>query len=160
MPDPNLVETANADLLVLGWREWLLLPELGLGPLKAKLDTGARSSSMHVDTLEEFQRSGAQWLRFTVRLGRREPREVRCEAPATDRRAVTDTGGRRTERWFIRTRMQLAGQSLDIDINLTNRRHMLFPMLLGRRALLGRFAIDPSCSYTQTRPAAVKLESA
>ena len=160
MPDPTLVATVTADPLVLGWREWVVLPQLGLGPLKAKLDTGARSSSMHVDTLEEFQRDGAHWLRFTVRLGRREPREICCEAPSTDRRTVTDTGGRRTERWFIRTRVLLAGQMFDIDINLTNRRHMLFPMLLGRTALIRRFAIDPAQSYTQARPTAVKLESA
>jgi hypothetical protein len=69
---------------------------------------------------------------------------------------VTDTSGRRTERWFIRTGVQLAGQRFDIDINLTNRRHMLFPMLLGRQALTGRFVIDPSRSYTQARPAAAK----
>ncbi len=160
MPDLTLVEAATADLLVLGWREWLVLPQLGLGPLKAKLDTGARSSSLHVDTLEEFQRGGAHWLRFTLRRGRREPRDLCCEAPSTDRRTVTDTGGRRTERWFIRTGVQLAGQQFDIDVNLTNRRHMLFPLLLGRSALSGRFTIDPSRSYTQPRPAAVKLESA
>ena len=160
MPDPTPVEAATADLLVLGWREWLLLPQLGLGPLKVKLDTGARSSSMHVDTLEEFQRDGAHWLRFTVRLARREPHEVCCEAPSTARRTVTDTSGRRTERWFIRTGVQLAGQRFDIDINLTNRRHMLFPMLLGRQALTGRFVIDPSRSYTQARPAAAKPASA
>ncbi len=152
MSDPTLVEAVTADPLVLGWREWLLLPQLGLGPLKAKLDTGARSSSMHVDTLEEFHRDGAHWLRFTVRLGRHEPREIRCEARSTDRRAVTDTGGRRTERWFIRTGVLLAGQMFEIDVNLTNRRHMLFPMLLGRTALSGRFAIDPSRSCTQARP--------
>ena len=156
MPDPTPVEAATADLLVLGWREWLVLPQLGLGPLKVKLDTGARSSSMHVDTLEEFQRDGAHWLRFTVRLARREPHEVCCGAPPPARRTVTDTSGRRTERWFIRTGVQLAGQRFDIDINLTNRRHMLFPMLLGRQALTGRFVIDPSRSYTQARPAAVK----
>ena len=160
MPDPTIVETANADLLMLGWREWLALPQLGLGPLKAKLDTGARTSSMHVDTLEEFQRNGAHWLRFTVRLGRRDPHDVCCEARSTDRRTVTDTSGRRTERWFIRTRVQLAGQAFDIDINLTNRRHMLFPMLLGRGALLGRYAVDPALSYTQARPAAYQFESA
>jgi len=139
----------------LGWRERLALPELGIGLLKAKLDTGARSSSLHVDTLESFQRDGATWLRFSVSLGRRNPIEVHCEAQASDRRAVTDTGGRRTERWFIRTQVTLAGQSFSIDVNLTDRRHMLFPMLLGRSALMGRFAVDPALSYTQPRPLAV-----
>ncbi|MBQ4855356.1 ATP-dependent zinc protease [Rhodanobacter sp. B2A1Ga4] len=144
-----------ADLITLGWRERLALPQLGIGVLKAKLDTGARSSSLHVDTLEEFQRDGATWLRFTLHVGRRQLVDTRCEAPALDRRTVTDTGGRRTERWFIRSELQLAGQRFSVDINLTDRRHMLFPMLLGRSALDGRFAVDPARSYTQPRPLAV-----
>jgi hypothetical protein len=137
----------------LGWRERLALPELGIGLLKAKLDTGARSSSLHVDTLQAFQRDGATWLRFALSIRRRHPFEISCEAPALDRRAVTDTGGRRTERWFIRTQVILAGQSFSVDVNLTDRRHMLFPLLLGRSALMGRFAVDPALSYTQSRSA-------
>jgi hypothetical protein len=140
------------DLITLGWRERLALPQLGIGMLKAKLDTGARSSSLHVDTIEEFQRDGVTWLRFTMHVGRRQPLDVVCEAPALDRRIVTDTGGRRTERWFIRSEIQLAGQQFGVDINLTDRRHMLFPLLLGRSALSGRFAVDPERSYTQPRP--------
>ena len=136
----------------LGWRERVALPQLGIGLLKAKLDTGARSSALHVDALEVFERGGVPWLRFDVTLGRRAPQQVRCEAPALDRRAVTDTGGRRTERWFIRSRLLLAGAGYDVDINLTDRRHMLFPLLLGRTALEGRFAVDPARSYTQARP--------
>jgi hypothetical protein len=66
---------------------------------------------------------------------------------------VTDTGGRRSERWFIRTEVELAGQQFDVDINLTDRRHMLFPMLLGRTAISERFMVDPARSYTQPRSA-------
>ncbi len=65
---------------------------------------------------------------------------------------VTDTSGRRTERWFIRSEVRLGGARFNVDINLTDRRHMLFPMLLGRSALTGRFIVDPSFSYTQSRP--------
>ncbi|UGB38536.1 ATP-dependent zinc protease family protein [Frateuria soli] len=141
------------DLITLGWRERLALPHLGIDMLKAKLDTGARSSSLHVDALEAFERNGATWLRFSMTVGRRlHPRSVRCEARALDRRVVTDTGGRGTERWFVRTDVRLAGLCYPIEISLTDRRHMLFPMLLGRSALLGRFAVDPSLSYTQPRP--------
>ncbi len=141
-----------ADVITLGWRERLALPQLGIVSLKAKLDTGARSSSLHVDALETFMRDQATWLRFSVSVGRRGARQViDCEAPASDRRVVTDTGGRRTERWFIHTDVMLAGQRFGIDINLTDRRHMLFPMLLGRTALFGRFAVDPALSHTQSR---------
>ena len=159
VPDPRWPADGVASVTtMLGWRERLALPELGIGLIKAKLDTGARSSSLHVDTLESLQRDGATWLRFTVSLGRRNPVEVRCEARASDRRAVTDTGGRRTERWFIRTQVTLAGQSYSVDVNLTDRRHMLFPLLLGRSALIGRFAVDPALSYTQPRPLSVVLD--
>jgi hypothetical protein len=156
LPDSTwLADDVAQGVVTLGWRERLALPELGIGLLKAKLDTGARSSSLHVDTLESFQRGGATWLRFTVSLGRRNPAEMHCEAQASDRRVVTDTGGRRTERWFIRTQVALAGQSFSVDVNLTDRRHMLFPLLIGRSALMGRFAVDPALSYTQPRPLAV-----
>jgi len=144
--------------IVLGWRERLALPELGIGLLKAKLDTGARSSSLHVDTLETFQSRGDTWLRFTLSIRRRHPFEISCEAPALDRRVVTDTGGRRTERWFIRTQVTLAGQSFSVDVNLTDRRHMLFPLLLGRSALMGRFTVDPALSYSQSRPPVVATD--
>jgi len=154
-----MADLITAGLTTLGWRERLALPQLGIGMLKAKLDTGARSSSLHVDTLEEFLRDGATWLRFTLHVGRRQPVAIRCEAPAWDRRAVTDTGGRRTERWFIRSEVQLAGQRFSIDINLTDRRHMLFPLLLGRSALNGRFAVDPARSYTQSRPLPAATDS-
>jgi len=141
------------DVITLGWRERLALPQLGIDRLKAKLDTGARSSSLHVDTLEPFERDGATWLRFSMTVGRRHhPRTVQCEAPALGRRVVTDTGGHGTERWFVRTDVLLAGERYPIEVSLTDRRHMLFPMLLGRSALLGRFAVDPSLSYTQPRP--------
>jgi hypothetical protein len=147
-----MADPIGAQLMTLGWRERLVLPQLGIGMLKAKLDTGARSSSLHVDTLDVFQRDGATWLRFSLHHGRRQPQAVHCEVQALDRRTVTDTGGRRTERWFIRSEVLLAGLRFDVDINLTDRRHMLFPMLLGRSALNGRFLVDPARSYTQPRP--------
>ena len=141
------------DVITLGWRERLALPQLGINLLRAKLDTGARSSALHVDNLERFQRDGVLWLRFAVSTGRH-PRRLTtpCEAPVLDRRVVTDTGGHSAARWFIRSEVQLGGQRFAIDINLTDRRHMLFPMLLGRSALVGRFAVDPALSYTQPRP--------
>jgi hypothetical protein len=104
-----------------------------------------------VDSLETFLRDGATWLRFGVSTGRRRVRTWLAEAPALDRRVVTDTGGLRSERWFVRSTVSLAGQAFPIDISLTDRRHMLFPMLLGRTALLGRFAVDPRLSYTLPR---------
>lgn len=148
-----MTDLITADRLTVGWRERLALPQLGIGMLRAKLDTGARSSSLHVDSIETFQRDGDLWLRFALSGRHRLARPVmQCEARALDRRRVTDTGGHSTVRWFIRTDIALGGQRFSVDINLTDRRHMLFPMLLGRSALLGRFAVDPALSYTLTRP--------
>jgi hypothetical protein len=135
------------ELPLIGWREWLALPQLELPALKVKIDTGARSSSLHVDTIEEYARDGVTWLRFAVATGRRGAATVQCEAPACARREVTDSGGHVTNRWFIRTMVRLAGVEWESEINLTNRRNMLFPMLLGRTALGGRFRVDPSLSY-------------
>jgi hypothetical protein len=132
------------ELLLIGWREWLALPQLALPALKAKVDTGARSSSLHVDDLEEYESDGARWLRFTVATGRR--------GAGFGRRAVTDSGGHVTSRWFIRTTIRLAGLEWQSEINLTDRGNMLFPMLLGRTALRGRFRVDPQLSYACGRP--------
>ena len=140
------------ELPLIGWREWLALPQLDLRALKVKIDTGARSSSMHVDSIEEYQRDGVTWLRFLVATGRRGAASVQCEAPAFDRRDVTDSGGHVTCRWFIRTVVRLAGVEWESEINLTNRRNMLFPMLLGRTALRGRFRVDPQLSFACGRP--------
>ncbi|HTI97032.1 MAG TPA: RimK/LysX family protein [Rudaea sp.] len=133
--------------LLIGWREWISLPQLGLTAIKAKIDTGARSSSLHVAALETFERDGSTWLRFAVTPRRRSARTVHCEAPALERRKVTDSGGNSAERWFIRSTIVLGDARFDADINLTDRDGMLFPMLLGRTALRGRFRIDPDLSW-------------
>ncbi|HEX6832749.1 MAG TPA: RimK/LysX family protein [Rudaea sp.] len=145
MDDPVTVATSPPARTVIGWREWIALPQLGIAAIRAKIDTGARSCALHVDALDEYHLGAAQWLRFTVATRRRTL--VTCEAPALDRRPVTDSGGHTRERWFIGTAVQIAGLRFDAEINLTNRGNMLFPMLLGRRALSGRFLVDPSGAY-------------
>jgi len=138
---------------VLGWREWLALPELGIPAIKAKLDTGARSSALHVEQIEEFQRDGADWVRFKLDPVSRSRRRARwIEAPLLDRREVTDSSGDVSLRPFIRTDVMIEGERYPIEINLTNRRGMLFPMLLGRTAMSGRLCIDPALSYVLGEP--------
>jgi hypothetical protein len=131
---------------VLGWREWLALPELGIDSIRCKVDSGARSSALHVESIDCFDRDGSEHVRFALHTG--VEGELRtCTAPVLDRRPVTDSGGHVTERVFIRTRLALAGVVFRAEINLTNRRNMLFPMLLGRTAMAGRFVIDPERSF-------------
>jgi hypothetical protein len=136
------------ELLTLGWREWLALPQLGIGAIKAKIDTGARSSALHVESQEGFLRDGQDWVRFSIAPASRRAPRVICEAPVVARRDVTDSGGHTTERRFIRTELEVAGRRWPIEVNLTNRIHMLFPMLLGRTAMAGRLQVNPAVSYS------------
>ncbi len=142
MPDPVL----------LGWREWLSLPALGIVAVRAKVDSGARSSALHVQGQEVFMRDGHEFVRFVLDTGMDGQAPQPAEAAVIDRRQVTDSGGHTTERVFIQTRLRLAGQEWEAEVNLTHRRNMLFPMLLGRTALAGRFLVDPASSFRQGDP--------
>ena len=145
------------DSIVIGWREWLTLPRLGVAAIKAKVDTGARTSALHVDTLETSERDGTTWLHFRISsTGRKHSPVYECTAPAVARRMVSDSSGNATLRWFISTTIELAGERFEAEINLTNRRNMLFPMLFGRLALGERFVVDPSVSYRCGRPLRIK----
>ncbi|HTD28874.1 MAG TPA: RimK/LysX family protein, partial [Xanthomonadaceae bacterium] len=97
------------------------------------------------------QSDGQEWVRFTVATGRGDARQVVVESKVHDRRPVTDSGGHVSERIFLRTRLVLAGQAYPVEINLTSRRNMLFPMLLGRTALARHFLIDPARSFRAGR---------
>ena len=137
----------NAPLVVLGWREWVALPALGISQVKAKVDTGARSSALHVSELHRFQRAGRSMVRFALQLT--PVKRVRAEAVVVDEREVTDSGGHVTVRPFIQTQAVLGGIELPMEINLCSRTKMLFPMLIGRTALGGRFLVDPAQSFLQ-----------
>lgn len=139
--------------IILGWREWVGLPQFGIPAIRAKLDTGARSSCLHVERAEEFTEQGEPWIRFAIDpVARRRRRKKWFTARIVDKREVTDSGGNRTLRPFIRTPLLIAGQRYDIDINLTNRREMLFPMLVGRTAMVDRILVDPALSYVLGQP--------
>lgn len=133
--------------IVLGWREWLALPTLGITAIRAKIDTGARSSALHVDAQWRFSEAGAPWAGFRISTGVGDGQVIEASAPVFDEREVTDSGGNRTRRIFLRTPLHLAGIEREIEINLTDRRGMLFPMLLGRTALARAFTVDPARSF-------------
>ncbi|MES9959554.1 MAG: ATP-dependent zinc protease [Sedimenticola sp.] len=132
----------------LGWREWIVLGDLGLPPIKAKVDTGARTSALHAFKVRAFRRKGERWVRFSIH-----PRQgdletvVECEAPVIDRRRVTDSGGHTQDRYVIRSRLTLGDESWPIELTLTNRDNMKFRALLGRTALKGRFLVDSGVSF-------------
>jgi hypothetical protein len=134
--------------LKVGWREWVGLPDLGVAAIKAKIDTGARTSALHAYRIEPFRRAGALWLRFELNpIQRSHATRVACEARAVGERTVRNSGGGIERRYVIATLLKLGDAAWKIELALTNRDHMGFRMLLGRTALQGRVLIEPGRSF-------------
>ena len=133
---------------VVGWREWLALPDLGIERIKVKIDTGARTSALHAFFVDPFQHQGEEWVRFGIHpLQHNSDKIIECQAPIKDRRVVTDSGGHREQRFVIESRVACGRFSWKAELTLTDRDSMKFRMLLGRTALTGRFLVDPAASY-------------
>ena len=142
---------------VIGWREWVTLPDLAIPHIKAKVDTGAKTSALHAFYVRPFERNGESWVRFGVHpLQSSVAQVVECEARVKDVRRVTDSGGHAEMRPVIETTLLVQGEKRVIELTLTDRENMMFRMLLGRSALKRRFVVDSGKSFllggTKSRP--------
>ncbi|XBQ14935.1 MAG: 30S ribosomal protein S6--L-glutamate ligase [Oceanicaulis sp.] len=138
------------DPFVLGWEEWAAFPGLGLPAIKAKVDTGARTSALHAVAVEPFGPESAPQVRFIMHPIPDQPEvEVICSAPAVDRREVTSSNGESELRWVIEARVRIGGREWPIEVSLTNRETMQYRMLLGRTAIRDDMVVNPTRSCVQ-----------
>lgn len=150
---PETPDGAVAPKVVVGWREWVGLPQAGVEWMKAKIDTGARSSSIHAFDLEAYLRDGADWVRFSIHPWQRSDDDVaEVSLPVLDTREVRSSNGQVEKRYAVAMDVTLAGRTITTVMTLSNRDEMGFRMLVGREALERGFLVDSSLSYAGGRP--------
>lgn len=139
---------SKSELVVIGWREWIRLPDLGGVQIKAKVDTGARTSALHAWNIKKNERGGKHYVEFDLHPLQRDNKHiVRCSAPLVDRREIRSSSGEAQERYVIQTIAEMGVYRWPIELSLTRRDEMGFRMLLGRTAMKGRFLINPQKSF-------------
>jgi len=139
-----------SELNMLGWREWVSFPGLNIERIKAKVDTGARTSCLHAFKVEVFEKQGSLWVSFDIHPNQTNNMEViRCEAPLKERRLVRDSGGHEELRCVIETEIKIGNENHTIEVTLTDRDTMKFRVLLGRTAIKGHYLVDSGSSYLQ-----------
>ncbi len=139
--------------ITVGWREWARLPGSGVPWIKAKLDTGARTSALHAFAPEVYRKGRREWVRFSIHPWQGSDADaVEVTRPVLDRRRVRSSTGHVEERLVVPMRIRLAGTTIRAEVTLSRRDEMGFRMLIGREALRQGFLVDPSRSYVAGRP--------
>jgi hypothetical protein len=137
-----------SQMLVVGWREWVALPQLGVDRIKAKIDTGARTSTLHAFDIEVIKQRGKEVVNFKVHpLQRQNRRIIVCQADLVDERIIRSSSGHSSLRPVIMTRLQVGPCVWDIELTLTNRDKMGFRMLIGRQAIRKHLLVHPGRSF-------------
>jgi len=150
----------SQELLTFGWREWVSLPELGISQIKAKIDTGARTSALHAFEVSPFSENGRERVEFRLHPVQKDNTTVvTCKADVLDKRVITDSGGHKEERFVIRTMLKIGSHRWPIEVTLTARDDMLFRMLIGRTAMKARALVNPARSYVVGKKKKVKESS-
>lgn len=160
----NLLDTLlnSPDLqTIIGLREWIALPELGVVGLRAKIDTGASTSALHATDISEFKRNGERWVRFTAHLGTLVQSRHKCEAPLVARKIIKSSNGHVQTRYVVRTLLALGDHLWPVEFTLTCRKTMRYRLLLGSKALMdGKWLVDPARTYVQEKPQTLTLSGA
>ena len=134
--------------VVVGAEEWCMFSTLGVPAIKARVDSGAKTSSIHAFNIQTFKRDNNPWVSFEIHpLQQNRTTTIRCEAPVIDRRNVKSSSGESEKRFVIKVPMQLGDHEWDVELTLTNRDSMGYRMLLGREAMNNRILVDPSESF-------------
>lgn len=134
--------------IIIGSLEKCDLPQLGIEGLHVRVDTGAKTSSLHVDNIEEFKKDDELWIAFDMHPDVYDIEEVvRKDAKVVDIKRVKSSTATRQRRYVIVTKIKMANKTWKIRLTLTNRSTMTYMMLLGREAMKGRFIVDPECQY-------------
>lgn len=144
--------SAKKQPLLIGWREWVRLPDLTELPIKAKIDTGARTSAIHAWKIQRFSEAGAPWVRFELHPVQKDNRtRIACAMEIFDEREVRSSNGETAVRLVVKTKLKMDGRIWPIELTLARRDQMGFRMLIGRTALKRRVLIDPAASFLTGR---------
>lgn len=143
-----VMKSDKSERIIVGWREWVSLPDLNLNHIKAKIDTGARTSALHAFSVKGYTKKGVHRVKFLIHPYQNRKDIVKeCDARIVDRRMVSDSGGHKEKRYVILTTLVIGIEAWDIEITLTNRDTMKFRMLLGRTAMDRKIMVDPGRSF-------------
>lgn len=146
--DGETVPVEKRKKKTVGWREWVALPDFAIKRIKAKFDTGARTSALHASKITPFTKDGAAYVRFVVHPLQRQRKPAKtCVALVIDHRRIMDSGGRSEERYVVRTTLKVGLSAWPVELSLTNRDQLGFRMLIGRQALRRRYVVDPARSF-------------
>ncbi|MFT6371365.1 MAG: hypothetical protein ACJAZT_000092 [Gammaproteobacteria bacterium] len=138
----------TSDIIILGWREWISLPQLNLPAVKAKIDTGAKTSALHAFYVKPYQKESVDMVKFLIHpIQANANFPVECHAAVIDQRKIADSGGHKEMRYVIESMITIGDRSWPIELSLTNRDTMRFRMLLGRRAMGSSALVEPGASY-------------